>query len=48
MQYLIDKKEIILDKELNNLDKFVIDFVSLLDNYVIVSGYVSILFGRSR
>jgi hypothetical protein len=48
MEYFKDKKEIILDKELNNLDKFVLDFVSLLDNYVIVSGYVSILFGRSR
>ncbi len=39
-----------LDKELNELDRFVIDFVELLENheYVVVSGYVSILFGRSR
>lgn len=48
MQYFEEKKEILLDKELNNLDKFVLDFVDLLDDYVIVSGYVSILFGRSR
>jgi hypothetical protein len=47
----IKEKEIILDKELNNLDKFVIDFVNVLEkdvDYVLVSGYVSILFGRSR
>lgn len=48
MLYNPGKKEIILDKELNNLDRFVVDFCSLLDEYVIVSGYVSILLGRSR
>jgi len=48
MEYNPDKKEIKLDRILNNLDKFVLDFVQLLDNYVIVSGYVSILLGRSR
>ena len=48
MEYNPDKKEIILDKELSNLDKFVIDFCRLIDDYVIVSGYVSILLGRSR
>ncbi|AIF85583.1 hypothetical protein NTE_03555 [Candidatus Nitrososphaera evergladensis SR1] len=41
-----------LNKELNDLDKLVLDFVKILDrnkvNYVLVSGYVSILFGRSR
>ncbi len=45
-------KEITLDKELNILDKLVIDFCSLLNslgiNYVIISGYVSIVFGRTR
>ena len=36
-------------KELNDLDKEVINFVKLLScDYVIVSGYVTILFGRSR
>jgi len=48
MKYNKNKKEIILDKELNNLDKFVWDFISSLEKYVIVSGYVSILLGRSR
>lgn len=48
MMYNPDKKEIILDRELSLLDRFVIDFCRLLDNYVLVSGYVSILFGRSR
>jgi len=49
MKYDIQKKEIGLDRKLNQLDKFVLKFCNLLDkNYVIVSGYVSILFGRSR
>ena len=42
----------IIDRETTDLDMFVMDFVDLLHeakiNYVIVSGYVSILFGRSR
>lgn len=37
------------NKELNNLDRLVLEFISLIDfDYVIVSGYVAILFGRSR
>ncbi len=41
--------EIKLDKELNALDKFVLHFVTCIKSeYVLVSGYVSILFGRSR
>ena len=48
MRYNKDKKEIILDRELSNLDKLVIDFCSIIKDYVIVSGYVSILWGRSR
>jgi len=42
---------LILDKEINNLDKFVIDFIEVLKkytDYVIISGYVSILLGRTR
>lgn len=46
------REKISLDKELNSLDRLVIDFTSVLNKlkikYVIVSGYVSILFGRSR
>ena len=45
------KNRIILDKAINNLDRFVIDIVEILKkhtDYVLVSGYVAILFGRSR
>jgi len=36
-------------KTITELDRFVFDFVDLLDvHYVIVSGYIAILFGRSR
>src|SRR3989338_3936695 len=43
-------KQIILEKELNPLDLLVIDFTKALGRspYVLISGYVSILFGRSR
>ncbi len=47
----IDTKTIKLDKPLNELDKFVLNFISILKkhvDYVIISGYVSILLGRSR
>lgn len=41
-----------MSKELNELDNLVIDFIKILNakrvDYVLVSGYVSILFGRSR
>jgi len=44
--------QITFDKQLNKLDKFVIEFISILNEfdikYVIISGYVSILFGRNR
>jgi hypothetical protein len=46
------KERIKFEKELNSLDRFTLDFTSILNKlnirYVIVSGYVSILFGRSR
>ena len=48
MEINLKKKEIILNKSINELDKFVLDFCSNLEDYVLVSGYVSILFGRSR
>jgi hypothetical protein len=52
MDIKVLKSRIEFEKELNALDKFVIDFTSILNKlnikYVIVSGYVSILFGRSR
>lgn len=52
MEIKFSKDRIEFEKELNALDKFVIDFTSILNElnikYVVVSGYVSILFGRSR
>lgn len=47
----INKNTIKLDKEINKLDKFVVKFIRLLEkyaDYVIISGYVAILLGRSR
>jgi len=48
----VKKGEIIINgKVLNNLDKFVLPLAKILEKharYVIVSGYVSIFFGRSR
>ena len=52
MIYDPEKKEIISGKVINELDRFVIDFVNILEKYgleyVIVSGYVAIVLGRSR
>ena len=48
MEYSQIRREIISKKIINELDKFVINFVKLLNSYVIVSGYVSIITGRSR
>lgn len=47
----IDEKTIKLDRELSELDKSVLKFIRLLQkhaDYVLISGYVAILFGRSR
>ena len=47
----IDKKTIEIDRELSELDNFTLGFIRILEkhtNYVLVSGYVSILLGRSR
>lgn len=47
----IDKNTIKLDKVINELDKFVLNFIRILEkhtDYVIISGYVAILFGRAR
>ena len=48
---LIGEKAIRLDRELSELDKLVLAFVRILEKhvpYVLVSGYVAILFGRAR
>ncbi|MEK6816263.1 MAG: hypothetical protein AABY09_01505 [Nanoarchaeota archaeon] len=52
MELAYSKKEIIFEKELTNLDMFVIEFADILERnklkYVIISGYIAILFGRTR
>jgi len=52
MEIEVSRSRIKLKKALNDLDTFVIDFTKILDinktSYVLVSAYVSILFGRSR
>jgi len=51
MKYFVDEKEIILNRNLSKLDEFVLDFVTIISKYtryVLISGYVSILLGRSR
>lgn len=47
----IDEKKIKLDKELSDLDLFVLKICSIIErhcNYVLISGYVAIFFGRTR
>lgn len=52
MEIKFSEKTIELEKELNSLDKLAINFTSILNKleikYVIISGYVAILFGRNR
>ncbi len=47
----INKNTIKLDKVINELDKFILKFIKILERhseYVIVSGYVAIVLGRNR
>ena len=47
----IKNREIVIDKEINKIDEFLfklIDIMAKHAKYVIVGGYVSIFFGRSR
>jgi len=52
MEFKFEGKTVEITKELSELDLFVLDFAHMLDSlkirYVIVSGFVSIFFGRSR
>ena len=48
---IIDAKTIQLNRELSDLDQLVLRFVNIIKKhtpYVLVSGYIAILFGRSR
>ena len=52
MEFVFRKKKIVFEIFLSPLDRLVLKFVSVLNrqkiDYVIVSGYIAILFGRSR
>jgi len=52
MEFLFSKKRISMTKVMSDLDRFVFDFCKILEKegirYVVVSGYVAIVFGRSR
>lgn len=51
MIYNKEKNEIISEREFSDLDKFAVEFLEIVEkhcDYVIISGYVSILLGRSR
>ena len=51
MEYNKEKREIKSNRILSELDKFVLDFTRILEKYteyIIISGYVSILLGRTR
>ena len=50
MEFTYKKEKIIYpNKELTLLDKLVLKFLKAIDfKYVIISGYIAILFGRSR
>src|SRR3989344_240763 len=51
MEYDADKKEIKLDRKLSSLDELVVRFTKIIQkyaDYVIISGYISILLVRSR
>jgi len=52
MEFSFSQEKISMEKIMSDLDRFVFNFCNLLDKqkikYVIVSGYVAIVFGRSR
>ncbi len=52
MEIKFSKERIEFEKEFNELDKFTFEFCDVMNRleikYVVVSGYVSILFGRNR
>ncbi len=52
MEFEFKGNKILFERRLSNLDKLVLRFVKILGkleiDYVIISGYIAILFGRSR
>ena len=50
-QFKLINKELIIDKKITKLDQFAFDVIEIIQKYteyVIISGYVSIFFGRAR
>lgn len=50
-EFEIKNREIVIDKEINKIDEFLFKLLDTIEKhvkYVIVGGYVSIFFGRSR
>ena len=51
VKFRITNNELTINKQITKLDQFAFDIIEILKkytNYVIISGYVSIFFGRSR
>jgi len=51
VKFKIINNEIIINKTITKLDQFALDVIDIIKkytNYVIISGYVSIFFGRAR
>ena len=51
MEIEFKEKEIQLKRDITDLDKFVFETVKIIEKhtkYVIISGYIAILFGRTR
>lgn len=50
-KFIVKNNTIELNKEINELDLFVLDLIKIIEKYtkyVLISGYVSIFFGRAR
>ncbi len=51
VKFKIVHNEVIVDKKITKLDQFALDVIKIIQNYtdyIIISSYVSIFFGRSR
>jgi len=51
MEYDVNKRIIKLNRKINQLDRFALDFTKIVakhTDYIIISGYISILLGRAR
>ena len=51
VKFKVINNELTINKKITKLDQFAFDIINILNkytNYVIISGYVSIFFGRSR